>query len=137
LYYSGKGVGQDFSKAAQLTQLPAERGVADAQFNLGVLYAGGYGVPQNMTLAAFWYRKAAEQGHAGAQNNLAGCYYSGAGVESSNLEACKWFTLAAAQNEPNSKKSRDSIQKEMPQEQINLCQKAAEEEFKKILSGKR
>ena len=34
----------------------ADRGDADAQFNLGQAYLLGRGVPQNMTLAEQWYR---------------------------------------------------------------------------------
>ena len=41
----------------------AEEGVAEAQFNLGVMYAEGRGVPQDDAEAARWYRLAAEQGY--------------------------------------------------------------------------
>jgi TPR repeat protein len=41
----------------------AEQGDAQAQFNLGVVYAYGLvGVPQDSAQALAWYRKAAEQG---------------------------------------------------------------------------
>ena len=49
---------------------PAEQGDAEAQFNLGVMYANGRGVPQDDSEAVRWYRLAADQGHAGAQFNL-------------------------------------------------------------------
>ncbi|HIF93894.1 MAG TPA: sel1 repeat family protein [Myxococcales bacterium] len=45
----------------------AEQGDADAQNNLGVMYANGYGVAENYAEAVKWYRKAAEQGDASAQ----------------------------------------------------------------------
>ena len=48
----------------------AEQGDADAQFNLGVMYAEGEGVARDDAEARRWYRKAAEQGHADAQHNL-------------------------------------------------------------------
>jgi hypothetical protein len=52
----------------------AEQGYAEAQYNLGVMYANGEGVPEDDTEAVKWYRKAAEQGLAKAQYNLGGRY---------------------------------------------------------------
>ena len=40
----------------------ADHGFAEAQYNIGVMYANGTGVPENDALAVKWYRKAAEQG---------------------------------------------------------------------------
>ena len=45
----------------------ADRGDADAQFNLGHAYRLGRGVPRNMTLAEQWYERAARAGHVEAQ----------------------------------------------------------------------
>ena len=42
----------------------AEAGDAEAQNNLGVMYANGEGVPQDDAEAVRWYGLAAEQGHA-------------------------------------------------------------------------
>ena len=51
-------------------RLAAEQGDADAQYNLGTMFATGQGLPQNNAEAARWYRLAAEQGDANAQRNL-------------------------------------------------------------------
>jgi tetratricopeptide (TPR) repeat protein len=48
----------------------AERGDAEAQYNLGWMYFNGEEVTQNDIEAAKWFRKAAKQGHAGAYGNL-------------------------------------------------------------------
>ena len=48
----------------------AERGDAEAQNILGMMYVEGRGVPQDYAEAAKWYRKAAQQGHAEAQSTL-------------------------------------------------------------------
>ena len=58
----------------------AEQGFAQAQCNLGVMYANGDGVPQDAAQAVEWYRKAAEQGLAMAQYNLGYMYAKGEGV---------------------------------------------------------
>ena len=50
-------------------------GHADAQYNLGAMYANGEGVPQDSVKAVEWWQKAATQGHADAQYNLGRSYY--------------------------------------------------------------
>lgn len=48
----------------------AEKGDADAQYNMGQAYKLGRGVPSDLKLAQTWYEKAAQQGHQPAQANL-------------------------------------------------------------------
>jgi len=49
------------------TKQAAERGDAEAQFTLGLMYSNGIGIAQNFPKATKWYRKAAKQGHEGAE----------------------------------------------------------------------
>jgi TPR repeat protein len=76
----------------------ADRGDAEAQFNLGVMYANGRGVPQDDWAAASWYRKAADQGNALAQNNLGNRYANGRGVAQNDAAAVSWYRKAADQD---------------------------------------
>lgn len=48
----------------------ADRGDADAQYNLAQAYKLGRGVPVNLNLAEQWYERAARQGHEQAGANL-------------------------------------------------------------------
>lgn len=48
----------------------ADKGDADAQFNMGQAYRLGRGVPADMKIAQSWFQKAAAQGHGEAQANL-------------------------------------------------------------------
>ena len=73
----------------------ADKGNADAQVNLGFLYARGHGVPQSHKEAASWYRKAAEQGQSDAQFSLGSLYYDGLGVARDFYKAAEWYTKAA------------------------------------------
>lgn len=75
----------------------ANRGVAKAQFNLGVMYENGQGVHQNYAEVKAWYAKAANQGFAQAQYNLGVMYDTGLGVRQSDTQAKKWFSKAANQ----------------------------------------
>jgi len=77
----------------------AEAGNADAQDNLGVMYATGRGVAKDDTEAARLYRLAADQGHAGGQFNLGWMYANGKGVAKDDAEAVRLFRLAADQGQ--------------------------------------
>jgi len=57
----------DYAAAVRLWQPLAQRGNADALFNLGHAYRLGRGVPQDMRAAEQHYQRAAEAGHVEAQ----------------------------------------------------------------------
>lgn len=90
----------DFAAAFKEWQPIAEKGDANAQYNIGLLYAKGEGVPQNYKQAIEWYRKAAEQGVVAAQFNLGVIYANGQGVPADPEEARKWFAMAAQHGIP-------------------------------------
>src|SRR5215208_2204734 len=75
----------------------AEKGDAEAQRNLGIVYAKGLGVKQDYGEAAKWYRQAAEQGNPAAQTAIGELYEAGRGVPRDNEEAAKWYRRAADQ----------------------------------------
>jgi TPR repeat protein len=85
----------DFPAALQEWLPVAERGDANAQFNVGLLYATGKGVKKDPRLAAEWYRKAADQGVGAAQYNLGVMYANGEGLPRDVHEAVKWLQKAA------------------------------------------
>jgi len=75
----------------------AEQGDAEAQNNLGVMYANGQRVPKNEAKAAEWFQKAAEQGYVDAQFNLGIVYANGQGVPKNEAKAVEWYNKAVAQ----------------------------------------
>lgn len=85
----------DYATALREWQPLAEKGDANAEYNLGLLYAAGHGVPQDYAQAGEWYRKAATQGVAAAQFNLGVMYANGQGVQADPEQARKWFAMAA------------------------------------------
>ena len=96
----------------------AEQGNADAQFNLGVMYANGRGVLKDDAEAARWYRMAAEQGHAGAQSNLGVRYAIGSGVLKDATLAHMWLNIAGANGSEIAREWRDTIEDDMTATQI-------------------
>jgi TPR repeat protein len=58
---------QQFAQAAPLLQKAAERGVVEAQYQLGMFYAQGQGVPQDPSMALHWLTEAAPYSEEAAQ----------------------------------------------------------------------
>ncbi|MCP4380643.1 MAG: hypothetical protein GY798_04355 [Hyphomicrobiales bacterium] len=102
IYSAGvNGVPQDDAEAAKWCQsavaplrLLAEQGDADAQNDLGTIYAQGWGVPPDLAEAAKWYGLAAEQGQAQAQGHLGHMYFFGRGVPRDSALSYMWYSLA-------------------------------------------
>lgn len=82
------------------TRRLAEKGDANAQAMLGLMYAAGAGVPQDDAEAVKWYRRAGEQGHAGGQPMLGMSYVEGSSLPQDYAEAVKWLRLAAEKGTP-------------------------------------
>jgi len=86
-------------------QQAAEKGNAEAQSGLGMLYFQGKGVKQSDKLAIKWLIESAKQGRKSAQHNLAVMYLEGIGVEKNYKKSFEWFSRAAKQDYAPSQKS--------------------------------
>lgn len=73
----------------------AEKGNAEAQFELGRMYGNGDGVPQDYQTAIGWLEKAARHNHAKAQESLGSIYANGVGVKQDFPTARNWYMQAA------------------------------------------
>lgn len=69
-YEHGEGVPKDSARAVELYCEAARFGDAEAQFNLGWMYANGRGVTRDDALASLFFGLAAKQGHEHARNML-------------------------------------------------------------------
>ena len=104
---------KEFTTALQLFTDLANRGMAEAQINLGMMFESGQGVLQNFDEAIKWYRLAASQGLIKAQEKLnllvskaaaaqvnfglGVAFENGQGVPQDIMEAIRWYQLAADQ----------------------------------------
>lgn len=77
----------------------AEKGEADCQFNLALMYEKGIGVTKDEKEAVVWYRKAAEQGNSSAQFNLGVLYENGRGSAVDFAQANQCYRKAAVQGD--------------------------------------
>ena len=87
----------DFAAAVAELRPLADRGDAEAQYRVGLMYEFGKGYPQDKAQGIAWFRKAAAQNHAAAQTELGVIYATGDGVAQDNKLAVEWFQKAAPQ----------------------------------------
>ena len=86
----------DYAGAIAIWRPLAEKGDADAQFNLGQAYRLGKGVPLNLGAAQTWFERAATSGHLDAQTTLGLLLFQ----NGNQSEGIKWLRKAAEQGEP-------------------------------------
>ncbi len=97
----------DYATALKEFEPLAVQGDAEAQYNLGVMYAYGRGVAKDYNEALRLYGLAAAQGQALAQVGLGGMYKNGQGVAQDYKEAARLYGLAAAQGHSGAKSNLD------------------------------
>ena len=96
---------KDYTTAFSLWRPLADKGDANAQYNLGLMYDNGQGVAQDYKEAARLWGLAAAQGVAFAQYNLGLMYANGQGVAQDFKEAVRLYRLAAAQGDADAQYS--------------------------------
>lgn len=84
-----------FERAAEIYLQAAEKGNAEAQFDIGYAYYTGEGISRNYTSAAMWFKRSAKQNFAKAQYNLAYCYMNGHGVPCDYDKAFNYLNQSA------------------------------------------
>ena len=104
----------------------ADRGDADAQWQMGVRYHNGEGVPRDDAQAMQWFLRAAEQGHVIAQATLGAYYWAGRGVPQDLFQAYLWSYIALAQGDENSKSRLEGLASQMTRAQVLAARQQAE-----------
>ena len=84
--------GGDTNQAISLWKQWADKGNADAAYNLAVIHQHGDGVALDYGKAMQWYRVAADQGDKASQIQIGLMYQIGQGVAINEEEAHRWFT---------------------------------------------
>ena len=86
----------DYSAAVAIWRPLAEKGDADAAFNLGQAYRLRRGGPINIAAATTWFQRAAAKGHVDAETTLGLLLFEN-GDQAGGL---KWLKAAAEKGEP-------------------------------------
>ena len=103
----------------------ALNGNADAQYNLGIMYASGLGVIQDYNEAVKWFRLSSSQGNAQAQKIYGLMYASGRGVTQDYVRAHMWLNISASSCDKNAEANLDIVAKKMTPTQIEKAQEMA------------
>lgn len=94
----------DYSKAFDLFTKASDRGLLDAQGNLGVLYMNGQGVEKDPAKAASLFKDGADQKNSLCMFFYAMCLEGGLGVEKNATEAEAMYRAAAKLGNPQALK---------------------------------
>ena len=86
----------DYATAVAIWRPLADKGDADAQFNLGQAYRLGRGVSINLSVAQTWFERAATSGHIDAQTTLGLLLFQ----NGDQVQGLKWLKQASEQGEP-------------------------------------
>jgi TPR repeat protein len=107
-YANGQGVNKDETKALEWWTKAAEKGLMEAQYNVGLCNYNGYfngsTMYEDVPTAVKWWKKAAAQGDVRAQYMLGVCYTSGYIIGKDTRLAREYFRKAAAQGSVQAKK---------------------------------
>jgi TPR repeat protein len=105
----------------------ADRGDAEAQYQMGVRYDEGDSVPKDDAQAVQWFQHAAEQGQVDAQAHLGAYYWAGRGVPEDLSKAYMWSMIAVAGGDENSKSRLEGLASQMTRAQVSAARQQAEE----------
>src|SRR5690349_17035974 len=86
----------DYSRAVAIWRPLAEKGDADAAFNLGQAYRLGRGVAINLAAAQTWFERAATKGHIDAQTTLGLMLFE----NGDKVAGLRWLKQSAEKGEP-------------------------------------
>ncbi|MDO9236242.1 MAG: tetratricopeptide repeat protein [Aquabacterium sp.] len=143
-YKCGIGVKQDHALSIKWFRQAAKQGEADAQFNLGRLYAGevdgaykkARAAPANDAEALKWYLSSAEQGHTQAQVKLGTLYAKGSNkVPRDPIQGYKWMSLAASSGEQTAKNLLTTSAASMKPEQVREAESLVKEWKSRRVAG--
>jgi len=87
----------DYNKGAALMREAADAGLAEAQFQMGLLSLGAFGDLPDLPGAVQWFEKAIAQNHAAARYQLGVLYLEGLGVPKDAVKAAALIGEAAQQ----------------------------------------
>ncbi|MCX6553467.1 MAG: tetratricopeptide repeat protein [Candidatus Aminicenantes bacterium] len=117
----------DYATAMQELSTLAERGDADAQLHLGLMYRDGQGVLPNPREAEKWLQRSAEQENVTARIALASLYADRQGLIRDDVKALMWFNFAVVQGSNEAVPLRDSLLLRMTPAQVVEAQRLGRE----------
>ena len=125
MYFRGRGVTQDYGKAAEWFRKAAEEGFAPGQESVAWMYFTGTGVPRDFAIAAHWLNVAAHTSYPRAQIDLGYLYEQGKGVPLDYVAAYTWYKTAESGGEGRARERLKTLSRLMTEQQISQANAAA------------
>jgi TPR repeat protein len=127
LYYSGRGVTQNYVTAVNLFQAAANQNYVDALAWMGVVYQSGQGVPVDLTRSAYYMTMAGARGNLDALGILGEYYVHGRGVKQDYVRGYLLTNIAANQfpegkSRDSAVKGRDEAAKHLTAQEVGAAQ---------------
>ena len=107
-YYTGEGIGRDYTSAAMWFKRSAKQQFAKAMYNLAYCYMNGRGVPRDYDKAYSMLVESAEKNYKRAQLTLADCFARGVLVEQNEAESNKWRSRAEGGSAEKQQKAEEA-----------------------------
>lgn len=107
-YYTGEGIGRDYTSAAMWFKRSAKQQFAKAMYNLAYCYMNGRGVPRDYDKAYSMLVESAEKNYKRAQLTLADCFARGVLVEQNEAESNKWRSRAEGGSAEKQQKTEEA-----------------------------
>ena len=99
----------EYEKAFPVFEEYANKGVAEAQIQIGRCYEYGNGVARDEAKAVEWYKKAVDQDYDEGWCCLACCYELGIGIDRNYPKAAELYTIAAERGHPRAQNNLGSL----------------------------
>ena len=109
VYFWGKGVAIDYSRAMAAYKIAAEAGDALSQYQVGMMYCKALGVAVDYNQALPWIEKAAAQDDPNAVGQLGTMYFTGKGVTPSWRRVREYYQRAIALGNVQAVKNMQSL----------------------------
>ena len=118
-------------KKFEEAKVKAEKGDADAQYKVGVMYRDGKTVNADLKQAFRHFKKAGDQGHVMAQYELGVLHLHGKGVKRDAIAAFTWLNIAGANGNRIAAEALGKFPVRLTKDQISKADALAREMIKK------
>ena len=118
-------------KKFEEAKVKAEKGDADAQYQVGVMYRDGKTVNADLKQAFRHFKKSANQGHVMAQYELGILHLHGKGAKRDAIAAFTWLNIAGANGSRMAAEALGKFPERLTNDQISKADALAREMIKK------
>ena len=118
-------------KKFEEAKVKAEKGDADAQYQVGVMYRDGKTVNADLKQAFRHFKKSADQGHVMAQYELGVLHLHGKGAKRDAIAAFTWLNIAGANGSRMAAEALRKFPERLTNDQISKADALAIEMIKK------